>query len=272
MADLIVKAIRNYNEVFLPNEIYEDQQPFVLGLTTGRTPLGLYRELVRRYEAGEVSFRNVAVASLDEFYPIAPSEPQSRNYRIHEEFLKHIDILPENIHILKGTASEEEVSAYCESYDKRLRKIHLMIIGLGEDGQLGFNEPGSYIKSRTRLVQLTHNTRTIQSKAFFGMEHTPRMAITMGLDTIMRADRIILMAWGEEKSQIIRRVVEGEQTAQVPATCLQEHANIEVVVDESAAQHLTRMETPGWWAPAAGHRALSARRWCGSAVRCRSRC
>ncbi len=244
VADLIVKAIRNYNEVFLPNEIYEDQQPFVLGLTTGRTPLGLYRELVRRYEAGEVSFRNVAVASLDEFYPIAPSEPQSRNYRIHEEFLKHIDILPENIHILKGTASEEGVSAYCESYDKRLRKIHLMIIGLGEDGQLGFNEPGSYIKSRTRLVQLTHNTRTIQSKAFFGMEHTPRMAITMGLDTIMRADRIILMAWGEEKSQIIRRVVEGEQTAQVPATCLQEHANIEVVVDESAAQHLTRMETP----------------------------
>ena len=154
VADLIVKAIRNYNEVFLPNEIYEDQQPFVLGLTTGRTPLGLYRELVRRYEAGEVSFRNVAVASLDEFYPIAPSEPQSRNYRIHEEFLKHIDILPENIHILKGTASEEEVSAYCESYDKRLRKIHLMIIGLGEDGQLGFNEPGSYEKSRTRLVQL----------------------------------------------------------------------------------------------------------------------
>ena len=244
VADLIVKAIRNYNEVFLPNEIYEDQQPFVLGLTTGRTPLGLYRELVRRYEAGEVSFRNVAVASLDEFYPIAPSEPQSRNYRIHEEFLKHIDILPENIHILKGTASEEEVSAYCDSYDKRLRKIHLMIIGLGEDGQLGFNEPGSYIKSRTRLVQLTHNTRTIQAKAFFGVENTPRMAITMGLDTIMRADRIILMAWGEEKSQIIRRVVEGEQTAQVPATCLQEHANIEVVVDESAAQHLTRIQTP----------------------------
>ena len=244
VADLIVKAIRNYNEVFLPNEIYEDQQPFVLGLTTGRTPLGLYRELVRRYERGEVSFRNVAVCSLDEFYPFAPTEPQSRNFRIHEEFLKHIDILPENIHILKGTASEEEVSAYCESYDKRLRKIHLMIIGVGEDGQVGFNEPGAYLKSRTRLVQLTHNTRMIQAKAFFGMENTPRMAITMGLDTIMRADRIILMAWGEEKSQIIRRIVEGELSDQVPATCLQQHANIEVVVDASAAQLLTRVETP----------------------------
>lgn len=243
VADVIVKAIRNYNEVFLPNEIYEDQQPFVLGLTTGRTPLGLYRELVRRHEAGEVSFRNVAVYSLDEFYPIAPTEPQSRNFRIHEEFLKHIDILPENIHILKGSASED-ISSYCESYDKKLRKIHLMIIGLGEDGQVGFNEPGSYIKSRTRLVQLTHSTRLIQSKAFFGMENTPRMAITMGLDTIMRADRIVMMAWGEEKSQIIRRVVEGEISDQVPATYLQEHSNIEVVVDENAASRLTRVETP----------------------------
>lgn len=244
VANIIVKAIRNYNEIFLPNEIYEDQQPFVLGLTTGRTPLGLYRELVRRHEAGEVSFRNVAVFSLDEFYPIAPSELQSRNYRIHEEFLNHIDILPENIHMPDGTVSEERISEYCESYDKAARKIHLMIIGLGEDGQIGFNEPGSYVKSQTRLVQLTHSTRAIQAKAFAGIEHTPRMAITMGIDTILRADRIVLMAWGEDKKQIIRRVVEGEVSAQVPASYLQGHSNIEVVIDQSAAQLLTRSQTP----------------------------
>ncbi len=244
VADVIVKAIRNYNEIFLPNEIYEDQQPFVLGLTTGRTPLGLYRELVRRYEAGEVSFKNVAVFSLDEFYPIAADEPQSRNYRIREELLNHIDILPENIHMPDGTVDKKHISDYCESYDKAARKIDLMIIGIGEDGQIGFNEPGSYVKSRTRLVKLSHNTRSVQSKAFFGMDKTPRMAITMGIHTIMRAERIVLMAWGDEKAPIIRRVIEGEISSQVPASYLQEHTNIEVVIDKNAASLLSREQTP----------------------------
>ena len=240
VADTIVKAIRTYNELHCSNEVYEEQQPFVLGLTTGRTPLGLYRELVKRHKEGLVSFRNVAVFSLDEFYPIRSTEQQSRNFRIHEDFLNHIDILPENIHIPDGTISEDKVSEYCASYDHSVRKIDLMIIGVGEDGQIGFNEPGSYAKSRTRLVQLTHNTRKIQSGAFFGLDYTPKLAITMGIDTIMRADKIILMAWGEEKAQIIQKVVEGEITTQVPASNLQAHPNIEVVIDENAAQLLTR--------------------------------
>lgn len=262
VADRIVKAIRNYNEVFLPNEIYEEQQPFVLGLTTGRTPLGLYRELVRRYKAGEVSFKNVAVFSLDEFYPIAPEEPQSRNYRIREELLNHIDILPENIHVLEGLVDEAHIAAYCDAYERAARKIDLMIIGIGEDGQIGFNEAGSYEKSTTRLVKLTHNTRNIQSKAFFGLEHTPRMAITMGIQTILRAERILLMAWGEEKAPIIRRVVEGELSPQVPATYLQRHTNIEVVIDEHAASLLSRTQTP-WlvgpceWTPKFTRRAVT---------------
>ena len=238
VADTIVKAIRTYNELHCSNEVYEEQQPFVLGLTTGRTPLGLYRELVKRHKEGLVSFRNVAVFSLDEFYPIRSTEQQSRNFRIHEDFLNHIDILPENIHIPDGTISEDKVSEYCASYDHSVRKIDLMIIGVGEDGQIGFNEPGSYAKSRTRLVQLTHNTRKIQSGAFFGLDYTPKLAITMGIDTIMRADKIILMAWGEEKAQIIQKVVEGEITTQVPASNLQAHPNIEVVIDENAAQLL----------------------------------
>lgn len=191
-----------------------------------------------------VSFSNVAVYSLDEFYPIGADEPQSRNYRIHEEFLNHIDILPENVHIPDGTVPEDRVSEYCASYDHSVRRIDLMIIGVGEDGQIGFNEPGSYSRSRTRLVQLTYNTRKIQSGAFFGLENTPKMAVTMGIDTIMRANRIILMAWGEEKAHIVQRVVEGEITDQVPASYLQAHQNIEVVIDENAAQLLTREQTP----------------------------
>ena len=244
VADNIVKAIRMYNEIHCSNEVYEESQPFVLGLTTGRTPLGLYRELVKRHHEGQISFRNVSVYSLDEFYPIRSTEQQSRNYRIHEEFLNHIDILPENVHIPDGTVPEDRVSEYCASYDHSVRRIDLMIIGVGEDGQIGFNEPGSYSRSRTRLVQLTYNTRKIQSGAFFGLENTPKMAITMGIDTIMRANRIILMAWGEEKAHIVQRVVEGEITDQVPASYLQAHQNIEVVIDDNAAQLLTREQTP----------------------------
>ena len=145
VADTIVRAIAAHTAA----------EPFVLGLTTGRTPLGLYNELVKRHKAGQVSFSNVAVFSLDEFYPIRSNEQQSRNYRIHEEFLNHIDIKPENIHIPDGTIAEKKVSEYCEAYDRAAGKIDLMIIGVGENGQIGFNESGSYARSRTRRVQLT---------------------------------------------------------------------------------------------------------------------
>lgn len=243
VADQIVQKLRQHNEMFGQDEFYEDFSPFVLGLTTGRTPVGLYRELVRRYKAGEVSFRNVVVYSLDEFYPIDTTNPQSRNYRIHNEFLNHIDILPEHIHILDGSIAQEEISHYSEIYDK-IGRINLMIIGVGEQGQIGFNEPGSYEKSRTRLVQLSHHSRKVQSEFFPSMLETPKMAITMGIETIMRADKIILMAWGEGKSKVIREIVEGEVSSQIPASFLQEHNDIEVVVDENAAGQLTRECAP----------------------------
>lgn len=244
VADIIVKAIKTHNENHLSNAVYEDSVPFVLGLTTGKTPLGLYRELVKRYQEGQVSFSNVAVYTLDEFYPIKATEQQSRNYRIHEEFINHIDILPENVHILDGETDYHKLTEYCNSYNNAIRKIDLMIIGVGEDGQLGFNEPGSYPKSHTRLVQLTHNTRKIQSDQFFGLENTPKMAITMGIGNMMNAERIVLMAWGEYKASIIQKVVEGTITDLIPASQLQAHPNIEVVIDENAAQLLTRKQTP----------------------------
>ncbi len=244
VADMIVKAIKIHNENHLSNAVYDENQPFILGLTTGNTPIGLYLELVRRHKAGEVSFKNVAVYSLDEFYPIKASEQQSRNFRIHEEFINHIDILPENVHLLDGTIPADKITDYCTSYNNATRKIDLMIIGVGEDGQIGFNEPGSYPKSRTRLVQLTHNTRKVQADAFFGLENTPKMAITMGIGNIMQADKIVLMAWGENKANVIQKVVEGEVNKMIPASYLQGHANIEVVIDENAAQLLTREQTP----------------------------
>ncbi len=244
VADVICKMIEDHSAANGGDDFDFGDNPFVLGLTTGRTPLGLYQELVRRYMAGEVSFENTKVYSLDEFYPIAAREQQSRNYRIHEDFLNHIDIKSENIHIPNGEISEEEVSAYCKAYDKEIRRIDLMIVGVGEDGQLGFNEPNSYSRSTTRLVQLSHNTRSVQSARFFGIDNTPKMAITMGIESIMRANRVILMAWGENKAHIIKRVVEGDQTPLVPASQLQSHSNIEVIIDEDAANELTKELTP----------------------------
>lgn len=266
VADVIVKMIRNHNENHCSNEVYDENTPFVLGLTTGRTPLGLYHELVKRHQEGEVSFRNVAVYSLDEFYPIRSTEQQSRNFRIHEDFLNHIDILPENIHIPDGTISEDKVSEYCSSYDNAARHIDLMIIGVGENGQIGFNEPGAYAKSRTRLVQLNYDTRKVQSSAFYGLENTPKMAITMGIGTIMRAKKIILMAWGEDKAEVIQKVVEGEITPMLPASNLQAHPDIEVSSTRTQPISSPASRPRGRSAPATGRRNSSARPSYGSAA------
>lgn len=238
VADMIVTEIKKH-------EKKEKSELFVLGLTTGRTPFGLYKELVKRYEAGQVSFKNVSVYSLDEFYPITPNHQQSRNYRIHEEFINHVDIDKKNVHFPDGTVEVSKVTEFCTRYDKQTNgKIDLMIMGVGEQGQLGFNEPGSYFKSKTHLVQLSYYSLKVQSQFFPSKEDVPKMAITMGLDTIMNADKIVLMAWGEDKSQVIKQIVEGDVTDQIPASCLQNHPHIQVVIDEDAAQDLTQLKTP----------------------------
>lgn len=238
VADQICQAIANHNASGC-------ERTFVLGLTTGRTPLGLYHELVTRYEAGKVSFANVEVYTLDEFYPMAPDHRQSRNYRLHEEFLNHVDIRPKNIHIPDGTLPSGEISEYCHRYGHEAKtKMDLLILGIGEKGQLGFNEPGSYAKSKTRLVQLSYSSIKTQSAFFSSIAEVPTMAITMGLDTIMCAKRIILMGWGEDKADVMRKVIEGNITEDIPASILQEHADIQVVIDEGAAGRLTRFDTP----------------------------
>ena len=237
VADKIVNSIKEYEQS-------NCAEPFVLGLTTGRTPLGLYRELADRYNKGEVSFKNVAVFSIDEFYPIDAADRQSRNYRTHSDFLDHVDIKPENVHLPDSSVPMDQISAYCAAYDKSIRKIDLMILGVGEQGQIGFNEPGSYANSRTRLVQLSYNSRKVQSTAFGGVQHTPSMAITVGLNTVSRAKEIVLMAWGENKADVVQRMVEGEITDMVPASHLQSFSGVEVVIDETAAQNLTCEQTP----------------------------
>ena len=200
-ADAVVSAINSHKE----------KRKFALGLSTGRTPLGLYAELVRRYKDGEVSFKNVEVYSLDEFYPMTPDNPQSRNHRVYQEFLNYIDIAPENVHFPDGTVSEDDVREYCKKYEQMVHgNIDLMIMGVGELGQIGFNEPGSYSKSTTRVVQLSYNSRKTQFQFFSNPNDVPKMAITMGLETILSAKQIVLMMWGEDKAKVARELLEGE--------------------------------------------------------------
>ena len=239
-ADVVVNAIK----------AHKGDKPFALGLSTGRTPLGLYAELVSRYKAGEVSFKNVIVYSLDEFYPMAPSSSQSRNHRVYEEFLNYVDIAPENVFFPDGTVERSDVNDYCRRYEQMVNgRIDLMIMGVGELGQIGFNEPGSYTHSTTRLVQLSYNTRKTQDKFFSNPNEVPKMAITMGLETIMSAKKIVLMMWGEEKAGVAKRLIEGVVSEEYPATCLQNHDNVQVVMDEAAAQELTRVKEPWLVAP-----------------------
>ena len=239
-ANIVIDAIKSH----------KGDKPFVLGLSTGRTPLGLYAELVNRYNAGEVSFANVEVYSLDEFYPMAPESPQSRNHRVYEDFLKYIDINPQNVHFPDGTVARDKVNDYCKEYERRVNGcVDLMIMGVGELGQIGFNEPGSYAHSTTRLVQLSYNSRKNQDKFFSNPNEVPKMAITMGLETIMSAKKIVLMMWGEEKARIACDLIEGEVSEEFPATYLQEHDDIAVVIDEAAAQELTRVKEPWLIAP-----------------------
>ena len=218
---------------------------FRLGLTTGSTPASLYTRLKRAYDEGRVSFRNVEVYSIDEYYPYGKDEPQSRNMMLRSALLDAIDIQEENIHIPDGSVPQERISEYCAEYDKAFRGLDLLVIGMGEQGQIGFNEAGTSLKSRTRTVLLSYHSRKRQGRFFNGdFKHTPAAALTVGLDTIMTAGKIILMAWGEDKAEAVKRVAEMKPDSDYPASLLQAHPDITCYTDETGASLLTRVVSP----------------------------
>ena len=218
---------------------------FRLGLTTGSTPASLYTRLKRAYDEGRVSFRNVEVYSIDEYYPYGKDEPQSRNMMLRSALLDAIDIPEENIHIPDGSVPQESISEYCAEYDKAFRGLDLLVIGMGEQGQIGFNEAGTSLKSRTRTVLLSYHSRKRQGRFFNGdFKHTPAAALTVGLDTIMTAGKIILMAWGEDKAEAVKRVAEMKPDSDYPASLLQAHPDITCYTDETGASLLTRVVSP----------------------------
>ncbi|HUF13493.1 MAG TPA: glucosamine-6-phosphate deaminase, partial [Longimicrobiales bacterium] len=236
----------------------------VLGLATGSTPIGIYRELIRLHREEGLDFSNVVTFNLDEYYPMHPGSIHSYHRYMRENFFDHVNIPKDQIHVPNGDVPRDLVPSACRDYEAAITEaggIDLQLLGIGRTGHIGFNEPGSGRASRTRLISLDTVTRKDAAADFFGEENVPREAITMGVGTILDAREIVLIATGEHKSGIIKRTVEGDISREVAGTFLQEHPNATIYVDGAAASELTRVKTP-WllreveWTPELTDRAV----------------
>ena len=218
----------------------------VLGLATGSTPITMYKELVRLHKEEGLSFSNVITFNLDEYYPVESDAFQSYFSFMHRHLFNHVDIIPSNIFIPNGELPKEAIKKHCHDYEQLIADkggIDVQILGIGNNSHIGFNEPGSSIFSKTRLITLDNSTRIANARDFLNISQVPRLAITMGISTILKAKKILLMAWGL-KAGIVARSAEGELSEQVPASILQQHADCTFVVDETAASELTRIKSP----------------------------
>jgi glucosamine-6-phosphate deaminase len=225
----------------------DEGRSVVLGLATGSTPVKLYRELIRLHRDEGLSFRNVVTFNLDEYYGLPPHHPESYRHFMEVQLFNHIDVPPENVHIPDGLVPRSEVFAYCQEYERQILAaggIDVQVLGIGRTGHIGFNEPGSGMDSRTRMVALDRLTRRDAARDFRGEENVPAYAITMGVGTILEARELALLAWGESKAAILREAIEGPQVDTVPASFLQRHPNCRCYIDEAAARELTRFRFP----------------------------
>ena len=215
----------------------------VLGLATGGTPLGLYRELIARHQRGGVSFREVDTFNLDEYVGLPPDSPQSYHYYMLENLFKHIDIDLERTHVPETWNVDLNESAHDFEMNIELAGgIDLQILGIGTDAHIGFNEIGSSLGSRTRVKTLTRKTRADNARYFASPDEVPRMALTMGIATILESQSILLLATGESKATAIRNCVEGPITSSVPASALQLHPNVTLALDSAAASELANLD------------------------------
>ncbi|MBI2517653.1 MAG: glucosamine-6-phosphate deaminase [Opitutae bacterium] len=225
----------------------KEGRPCVLGLATGSTPVSVYAELVRLHREEGLSFAHVTTFNLDEYYPLAPDHAQSYRRFMRTHLFDHVDLDPARTHLPSGTVAKSGVDAHCAEYEERIRAaggIDFQILGIGRTGHIGFNEPGSPRHSLTRLVTLDPLTRRDAAGDFGGDAATPRHALTMGVRSILNARRVVLMAWGQHKADIVRAAVEGEVDSHVTASFLQEHPDALFVLDAMAAGSLTRYRTP----------------------------
>ena len=226
---------------------HKEGRKIVLGLATGSTPLSVYSELIRIHKEEGVSFSNVVTFNLDEYHPMKADDIHSYHHFMQVHLFDHVDIPASQIHLPSGSVSSAEVDKHCREYEAKIKEaggIDLQLLGIGRTGHIGFNEPGSAARSRTRLVALDAITRSDAAASFGGEEHTPRFAITMGVRTILDAKRVLLLALGQHKASVVKAAIEDEPSPQVPASFLQEHDRAEFVLDHAASSELTRYRTP----------------------------
>ncbi len=238
VAQLVADLIRERNAL---------GQQAVLGLPTGSTPVGVYRELIRLHREEQLDFSRVITFNLDEYYGLPADSPQCYRRWMREHLFDHINVPPENVHIPDGTVPIDRLEAHCREYEARIQQaggIDLMLLGIGGNGHIGFNEPFSNRQARTRLCTLDPVTRRAAASNFYAEDNVPAQAITMGLATILESRKIVLMALGEHKASIIRQTCEGPPTPRVPATYLQDHGDATVLLDSGAARELTGSATP----------------------------
>ena len=223
------------------------KQKCILGLATGSSPITVYEELVNIHKKEKLSFKNVITFNLDEYYPISSKNTESYYNFMHQHLFNHVDINKENINIPKGDLKKNEIEKYCKSYESKIEKlggIDFQLLGIGRTGHIGFNEPGSSINSITRLIKLDYLTREDASKAFGGIYNVPKTAITMGVSTILSAKRIVLLAWGENKKDVVYESIESSISQNITASFLQKHNNTTFVLDEGSSSRITRIDSP----------------------------
>ncbi len=231
----------------LIREKEKNKERCVLGLATGKSPLKLYAELIRMHREEGLSFSNVVVFNLDEYYPIARDAQQSYYRFMKENLFDHIDINPRNCYIPNGELPKDSMKEFCAGYEQAIIDaggIDLQILGIGSNGHIGFNEPGSSRFSKTRVTPLENSTRLSNAGDFESVTQVPRLSVTMGISTILKSRKIILMAWGSNKATAIQKSIEGNVTEEMPASILQEHENTLFVTDEAAATDLIRFKAP----------------------------
>jgi len=225
----------------------KENKPAVLGLATGSSPKKVYQELIRMHKEEGLSFKNVITFNLDEYYPMEPDAVQSYVRFMKEQLFDQVDIPVTNYHIPDGTLPIEKIPEFCKDYEEKMEKLgglDFQLLGIGRNGHIGFNEPGSLINSKTRLMTLDISTKIDASFDFGGLAKVPKKAITTGIDKVMQAKRIVLLAWGEHKAESVAKAVEGPVTSETPASYLQQHSNASFILDETAAALLTRIKTP----------------------------
>ena len=236
-----IVVVKDYNEMsYQAAQLIAEQIPkkrnSVLGLATGSTPEGMYKELINLNQENKVDFSEVITFNLDEYYGLSPEHPQSYCFFMRNKFFKHVNIKKENIHLLNGIT--KNVDKECKQYEDLIKKsgrIDLQVLGIGDNGHIGFNEPDISLNTQTHLVNLTTKTIQANSRFFNNVQEMPKQAITMGIGTIMRARKIILLANGKRKARVLEKTINSPITTKVPASVLQLHNDVTIIADQEAA-------------------------------------